>query len=145
MTTKLHYADVLCLTDGRLLSYDGMEGVYRAFDAVAGPGVTTLAIAYMGEKVKAFALSKFPELARPELTEAIDKAVGFYKNGYGEIKDCMEKYVRPLCEEYYEVEHLPNEEQEKAMNDYGPWLEKTLEGKDVIVAVVGEKNAQAEE
>lgn len=67
MTTRLHYSDVLTGLDGRLVSLDGVEGMYHIYDAVAGPGVTTLAIAYLGNAVKAELRRQFPTLARPEV------------------------------------------------------------------------------
>lgn len=136
--TRLHYSDVLSAVDGRLLSYDGMDGVYRVCDAVAGPGVSTLAIAYLGGTVKEAIRKQHPELARPEVKEAIDKALGFYNEGYGTLPECMEKVVRLLCQEHYDIEHLSEEEQSRAMDGYGPWLEGTLKDKNVVVVQVGE-------
>jgi hypothetical protein len=130
---RVHYTDLLSATEGRLVSRDGMEGVCRVFDAVAGPGVTTLAILYLGERVKAHLRDAFPETTKPIVAGAIGAAIREYARTR-DMGAAMDKYVRPhLSAEWYDVPPLAAGTKADAEAGYGDWLGKKLAGKDVIV------------
>lgn len=62
--------DVLSFTDGRLLSRDHMDGVYRmAHWVLDDPGITTIGLLSAAEPVKAHLCSLFPELVGIEIPE----------------------------------------------------------------------------
>lgn len=145
MKTKVHYSDVLSATDGRLVSTSGINGIYKVFDAVAGPGVTTIALLYLGDTVKDYLKKKFPKYASREVKEALDLALTQWKMAYPDdkarkeagaesMKFYLDQHVLPLVgDEYVEVEHMGDKEVEKLGEGYGDFLGEKLAGKEVIV------------
>lgn len=108
--TKLHYTELLSYTDGRLVAYNHMDGVYAVADAVVGPGVTTVGLTVCADKVKTHIRELFPVFNKPEIKDAITTAL---KNDPPEkkcdplFKAAMDKYVLPLIgQEYFDVPHI---------------------------------------
>jgi len=150
----LHYSEVISVSDGRLVAHNGMDGVYKVCDAVAGPGVTTIALTFLAEPVKQIILAKYPTLGRPEVKRAVDAALADFKvqrtgdrTGPGRVADdkllakLMDAYVLPLMpSEYLELEHMGEEALDALMNGdetgYKQHLDKILKDKDVIVVVM---------
>ena len=140
MKTKLHYSEIISITDGRLVAFNGMEGVYNVCNAVVGPGVTTLAILYLNTRVKNVILETYPTLDSPEITKAVDKVLEEWEEkGKGEslLNTLMDKYVLPLMpSKHLELTHLSDDDVERVGEGYGEFLEDKLKGKKVIIAQI---------
>jgi hypothetical protein len=145
MKTSLHYTDILCATTGVLVSPDGMDGCYRVFDAVAGPGVTTLALTFLFPKVRERLRSAHPEYDKPEVDAAVAKARDeFVAAGASaqSVREAMERHVRPLLpSEFTEVTHMGDENVEAMGADYKAHLGEVLADKEVIVVVAPEERS----
>ncbi len=148
MKTQVHYSAVLSATDGRMVSISGMDGIYEVFDAVAGPGVTTLALMFLSDPVKKYLLERFPKYAT--VTQALDTALDEWRKAYpseesrkasaaNSMKPYLDKHVLPLVgDEYVEVEHMGDAAVNKLGKEYPDFLNKTLKGKEVIAVVAPE-------
>ena len=152
--TTLHYTELVSLTDGRLVAYNGIEGVYNVCNAVAGPGVTTIALTFLAEPVKKAILTRYPTLGNPEVKTAVDKALDEFKAGGGAKKPrdmseaereiegkrllaAMDKHVLPLMpEEYMELTHMGETDVQTLAEHYPDHLNKILDGKKVVVVEV---------
>ena len=150
----LHYSEVISLADGRLVAYNGIEGVYNVCNAVAGPGVTTLALTFLAEPVKKIILAKYPTLGRSEVKRGVDAALKDFNaqrtgdhEGSGHDADIallnklMDEYVFPLMpSEYLELEHMGDAALDALMNGdetgYKQHLDKLLANKPVVVVVM---------
>lgn len=142
MKTTVHYSDVLSISDGRLVSFDRMEGVYRIADALAGPGCTTLSLVYLAKPLAEVLKARCPVLAEPRIKEALDRALDEFRQlperSQDDLKRLMNQHVLPLLPgEYFEVEHLGEEAVDKLQEGYGPFLDELLKDKPVIAVVVG--------
>lgn len=136
MGTRVHYTDLLSATDGRLVSTSHMDGVYKVFDAVAGPGVTTLALTFLADPVKKRLREQHPWTARPEVADAITAAIADLRNGNNSMKDVMDRHVLPYApSEFIEVEHMGEENVAALQGGCADHLGKLLKGKEVIVVV----------
>lgn len=123
--TKVRYCALLSVTDGRLVAKDGMAGVYEAFDAVAGPDVTTIALIYLRDKVRAELLRQYPELGSPVIGGRI---ADICKTDLANLHARMDADVLPLLSrEYYEVKHL--DDTEELEEGYAPFLDKLFKEK----------------
>lgn len=135
---KFHYADVLSVTDGRLLSLRHMDGVYEVYEAVVGEGVMTHHFITMGDTVRDHLIAQHPDLAKPELTGAITLAVMRWRDaGAGKVdtlKPYLDKYVLPLIpSEYLEVTPMSDAQvREVAEQSYKNTTE-LFKGKKVVV------------
>lgn len=153
--TTLHYTELVSLTDGRLVAYNGIEGVYNVCNAVAGPGVTTIALTFLAEPVKKAILNRYPALGKPEVKTAVDKALAEFESwGGGKKKSrdmndadkeverkrllaVMDKHVLPLMpEEYMELTHMGETDVQTLAEHYPDHLNKILDGKKVVVVEV---------
>lgn len=124
----LHYTEVLSMSDGRLVAYNGVEGVYKVADALVGPGVTTIALTFVSDACKKLIFNKYPSLADPRVKTAIDTALSEFKSMSENIVRhglqtqeqqnadlkillaCMDKYVLPLMpEEHMTLSHAGKE------------------------------------
>lgn len=141
--TRLHYTEVLTASTGKLVAYNGMDGAYAVHDAIAGPGVTTLALTYLAQPCRKYVREKHPEYDSPAVDAGVDKAIEEWRketggDGKKPITPYMDKHVLPLLpSEWTEVEHFGQEEMDALMEGYTPHLEKTIKGKGVLVVNVG--------
>lgn len=148
MKTKLHYSDILSVTDGRLVSINGLDGVYKACNALAGPGVTTLALGYLQKPLSEHLRKVLPEFDNPLMGKAISHALERWKNDHPNTKDAktLEKYLDTYVSQgmlnnvkEYEVEHLGEDGVQELMENYTPYLDKVFAGKQVVVVKVPEE------
>jgi hypothetical protein len=135
MSTRVHYTDMLTATDGRMLSRSGMNGVYEIFEAIAGPGVTTISLAYLGEPVGKYLKEKYPAYANTRVSGEIDTVLELWRDKFPdesmrnsrECKDALQreldKHVLPLVgEEYVEVESISEEMKSQLLDGYSGFL-----------------------
>lgn len=145
--TRLHYLDLLSITTGKCLSQEGMDGLYQAFDALAGPGVTTLAIIYLSKPLKSIASERYPTYATPKVLNLVNHYLDLYiqkKISLEEVRTKLATYVLPLVgEEYIEVEHLDEDTMDQLLKGYPEFLEEQLKDKDIMVAHIVSSMASA--
>ncbi len=109
---KFHYADVLSVTDGRLISLRHMDGVYDIINFLAGEDVSTVGLTVVAPIAKRHILSLFPGLADVKISESISMAVTEWRDS-GEaaesatLKKFLDKNVLPLMpSEYLELTEI---------------------------------------
>jgi len=88
-TKTFRLGDVLSFTDGRLMSRDHMDGVYRmAHWVLDDPGISTIGLLSAAAPVKAHLESLFPELVGidfPEITsDNYDRIMSGLEAQYGD-------------------------------------------------------------
>lgn len=131
MKTRLHYSEIISATDGRLVARSGMGGVYKTFDAIAGPGVTTLALVHLSDRVRAELIRQHPVFGTMPITEALDRVLG---SGVDDLSNRMDASVLPLLpSEYFEVEHFDEAATEEATSTYGDFFAEKMKDKEMIV------------
>ncbi len=68
-TKQFHLGDVLSITTGRLLSPEGIGGVYKILNFMTGDNLYTHQLGRVAEECKPFLLKQFPALASIDATE----------------------------------------------------------------------------
>lgn len=85
---SFHLGDVLSITTGRLLSPEGMAGVYRILNHMTGRELYTHQLPRAADACAPVLLERFPQLADielPEITpENLDQALGNLAGRFGE-------------------------------------------------------------
>jgi len=128
---SIRYDVAVSIADGRFVC-GGLESLYNGVEKVmATEGITTLALAFLGDRAKATVLASIPELAESRVIDAVTAAVAEFKAGTP-ITDAMDSHVLPLMSAEF-VEVTPFSGDPHA--GYGQWLEKTIGDKEVIPVV----------
>lgn len=146
-----HYADVLSVTDGRLISPRHIDAVYDVTGFVVGDdGVDTLSLAGLHDVVKNFLVNQFPWMVDKavEIEQAITVALDEWRTAGkpyhqrsreanlkdGEsLKEYLDKHVLPLMSsEYLEVKAMEGDDAKEAFRRNAENVGKMLSGKQVI-------------
>lgn len=71
-TRSFHITDVLSITDGRLLSLNGIGGVYGILNFMTGDNLYTHQLPRASQQCNPYLLAQFPVLGDSQLKTAID-------------------------------------------------------------------------
>jgi hypothetical protein len=144
MKTKVHYSDLLTAITGKLVSVNGVRGMYDIYNAVAGPGVQTTMIAYMAPHVQSYLREKYPSYATDEVNFRLEDTLLQCKrlhpdvddNIWSTMKSYMDRDLLPIFDsEFVEVEKMSELALSELMRDYSDYLEKLMQRKPNIVVV----------
>ena len=71
-TKTFHIGDVISITDGRLVSPDGMSGVIEILSWMTGEQLTTIGLLVVASECSTYLREQFPELADVVIPDWVD-------------------------------------------------------------------------
>ena len=128
MTKKFHIGDVLSITTGRLVSRDGMGGVYKILEYMSGEKLMTHQLPRISRECRPVLLRQYPQLIDVKFSgvkkDNLDWWLTEQIKSYGEMLN-----VNPLSDNQHEHIHPFDEENLKEKNII-VCEESSIEGKE---------------
>jgi hypothetical protein len=102
---EFHIGDILSITDGRLISLDHIDGVYKILNYMTGESLMTHQLPRASKACRPILLKQFPKLASDDIKEKIDYLVKLLR--YNQKEGTSKKDMKLLLVGYFGSKIIP--------------------------------------